>query len=157
MCCWQSKPLLCRHGTPLLLSGLRAAPSSSHRYSHRQTKRRTQTDKETDTDRHRQTRRQTQRQSRRQTRRQTQTDEETETDKETDTDRQGDRHTHARRDVGYVQKPTLTKARDRTCLYLKMYINREKNSYTRRAQELCESRGGRPGLPSLKSLRFLWT
>ena len=26
-----------------------------------------------------------------------------------------------------------------------------------RAQELCESRGGRPGLPSLISLRFLWT
>ena len=25
-----------------------------------------------------------------------------------------------------------------------------------RAQELCESRGGRPGLPSLISLRFLW-
>ena len=26
-----------------------------------------------------------------------------------------------------------------------------------RAQELCESRGGRPGLPSLISLRFPWT
>ena len=26
-----------------------------------------------------------------------------------------------------------------------------------RTQELCESRGGRPGLPSLISLRFLWT
>ena len=26
-----------------------------------------------------------------------------------------------------------------------------------RAQELCESRGDRPGLPSLISLRFLWT
>ena len=26
-----------------------------------------------------------------------------------------------------------------------------------RAQEVCESRGGRPGLPSLISLRFLWT
>ena len=26
-----------------------------------------------------------------------------------------------------------------------------------RAQELCGSRGGRPGLPSLISLRFLWT
>ena len=25
-----------------------------------------------------------------------------------------------------------------------------------RVQELCESRGGRPGLPSLISLRFLW-
>ena len=25
------------------------------------------------------------------------------------------------------------------------------------AQELCESRGGRPGLPSLIYLRFLWT
>ena len=29
--------------------------------------------------------------------------------------------------------------------------------YFYRAQELCESRGGRPGLPSLISLRFLWT
>ena len=26
-----------------------------------------------------------------------------------------------------------------------------------RAQELCKSRGGRPGLPSLISLRFVWT
>ena len=26
-----------------------------------------------------------------------------------------------------------------------------------RVQELCESRGGRPGLPSLISLRFPWT
>ena len=26
-----------------------------------------------------------------------------------------------------------------------------------RAQELCESRGGRPGLPSLISLGFMWT
>ena len=26
-----------------------------------------------------------------------------------------------------------------------------------RAQELCESRGGRPGLTSLINLRFLWT
>ena len=26
-----------------------------------------------------------------------------------------------------------------------------------RAQELCESRGGRPGLPTLINLRFLWT
>ena len=26
-----------------------------------------------------------------------------------------------------------------------------------KAQELCESRDGRPGLPSLISLRFLWT
>ena len=26
-----------------------------------------------------------------------------------------------------------------------------------RAQELCERRGGRPGLPSLINLRFLWT
>ena len=28
---------------------------------------------------------------------------------------------------------------------------------TLRVQELCESRGGRPGFPSLISLRFLWT
>ena len=27
----------------------------------------------------------------------------------------------------------------------------------RRPQELCESRGGRPGFPSLISLRLLWT
>ena len=26
-----------------------------------------------------------------------------------------------------------------------------------RVQDLCESRGGRPGLPSLINLRFLWT
>ena len=26
-----------------------------------------------------------------------------------------------------------------------------------RVQELCESRGGRPGLPSLINLQFLWT
>ena len=31
------------------------------------------------------------------------------------------------------------------------------NNISSRAQELCESRGGRPGLPSLISLRFLWT
>ena len=30
-------------------------------------------------------------------------------------------------------------------------------SFLFRAQELCESRGGRPGLPSLINLRFLWT
>ena len=29
--------------------------------------------------------------------------------------------------------------------------------HTRQQQELCESRGGRPGLPSLINLRFLWT
>ena len=33
--------------------------------------------------------------------------------------------------------------------------SRSKNSH--RAQELWESRGGRPGLPSLIHLRFLWT
>ena len=32
-----------------------------------------------------------------------------------------------------------------------------KHGYSLRAQELCESRGGRPGLPSLINLRFLWT
>ena len=31
-----------------------------------------------------------------------------------------------------------------------------KESDPLRAQELCESRGGRPGLPSLINLRFLW-
>ena len=30
------------------------------------------------------------------------------------------------------------------------------NQVSELAQELCESRGGRPGLPSLISLRFLW-
>ena len=34
------------------------------------------------------------------------------------------------------------------------YIFEETDS---RAQELCESRGGRPWLPSLINLRFLWT
>ena len=29
--------------------------------------------------------------------------------------------------------------------------------YWGQAHELCESRGGRPGLPSLISLLFLWT
>ena len=29
--------------------------------------------------------------------------------------------------------------------------------FLQKAQELCESRGGRLGLPSLISLRFLWT
>ena len=29
--------------------------------------------------------------------------------------------------------------------------------YNGRAQELCESGDGRPGLPSLINLRFLWT
>ena len=37
------------------------------------------------------------------------------------------------------------------------YIYFPTDSDIRRAQELCESRGGRPGLPSLISLRFLWT
>ena len=34
---------------------------------------------------------------------------------------------------------------------------RKVNNVGARAQELCESRGGRPWLPSLISLRFLWT
>ena len=33
----------------------------------------------------------------------------------------------------------------------------KENTYDIRAQELCESRGGRPGLPPPISLRFLWT
>ena len=36
-------------------------------------------------------------------------------------------------------------------------INLLETSSCSRVQELCESRGGRPGLPSLISLRFLWT
>ena len=36
-------------------------------------------------------------------------------------------------------------------------INTEMAHLHFRAQELCESRGGRPGLQSLISLRFLWT
>ena len=37
------------------------------------------------------------------------------------------------------------------------YKNNRRMLFEFRAQELCESRGGRPGLPSLISLRFLWT
>ena len=33
----------------------------------------------------------------------------------------------------------------------------EKGQMLLRDQELCESRDGRPGLPSLISLQFLWT
>ena len=95
VCCWQSKPLLSHHGTPLLLSGLRAAHSSFHGYSYRQTRRQTQTDKETDRD------------------------------------RRGDTHKHARRDVGYVQTPTLTKVHKRTCLYSKdVYKQRNEQLHT---------------------------
>ena len=36
----------------------------------------------------------------------------------------------------------------------KQHFNQPHND---RAQELCESRGDRPGLPSLIILRFLWT
>ena len=48
--------------------------------------------------------------------------------------------------------------------WISLQFWREKKEYKyngvyteNRAQELCESRGGRPGLPSLISLRFLWT
>ena len=37
------------------------------------------------------------------------------------------------------------------------YILHYTGTTTIRAQELCESRSGRPGLPSLINLRFLWT
>ena len=37
-----------------------------------------------------------------------------------------------------------------------LYKKRSTTVITIKAQELCENRGGRPGLPSLKSLRFLW-
>ena len=37
------------------------------------------------------------------------------------------------------------------------YIQHTAVDATPRAQELCESRDGRPGLPSLINLRFLWT
>ena len=37
------------------------------------------------------------------------------------------------------------------------YTNRYTVTIRIRVQELCESRGGRPGLPSLISLRFMWT
>ena len=43
----------------------------------------------------------------------------------------------------YVHKPHLMK--------------RKESRSGLRAHELCESRGGRPGLSSLISLRFLWT
>ena len=36
-------------------------------------------------------------------------------------------------------------------------VDVSKAALKNRAQELCENRGGRPGLPSLISLRFLWT
>ena len=36
-------------------------------------------------------------------------------------------------------------------------IENQKSNCAFRVQQLCESRGGRPGLPSLISLRFLWT
>ena len=37
------------------------------------------------------------------------------------------------------------------------YINSTGATPSSGAQDLCESRGGRPGFPSLISLRFLWT
>ena len=37
------------------------------------------------------------------------------------------------------------------------YLHASMARTTIRAQELCESRGGHPGLPSLISLQFLWT
>ena len=39
---------------------------------------------------------------------------------------------------------------------VKQHFNNN-NNRSNRAQELCESRGGRPGLSSLINLRFLWT
>ena len=36
-------------------------------------------------------------------------------------------------------------------------LDRNPSQLHGRGQELCESRDGRPGLPSLISLRFLWT
>ena len=39
----------------------------------------------------------------------------------------------------------------------KKKMKRKRGKMLFRAQELCESRGGRPGLPSLIRLRFLWT
>ena len=37
------------------------------------------------------------------------------------------------------------------------YLKKTRDYGVPRAQELCESQGGRPGLPSLISLLFLWT
>ena len=39
----------------------------------------------------------------------------------------------------------------------RVYVDLNPHAHEPVAQELCESRGGRPGLPSLISLRFLWT
>ena len=65
-----------------------------------------------------------------------------------------------------LTKPTaetevLTGPRMRTRATLSSYRQTLKGAQVHavqfRAQELCESRSGRPGLPSLISLRFLWT
>ena len=74
----------------------------------------------------------------------------------------GEKSTQVGSDIGYKNLtsrplPTpLKKKRKKKKISLKdrkhivVHINN-------RAQELCESRGGRPGLPSLIRLRFLWT
>ena len=38
-----------------------------------------------------------------------------------------------------------------------LYLNSCSHTLSTRAQEPCENRGGRPGLPSLINLQFLWT
>ena len=40
---------------------------------------------------------------------------------------------------------------------IKHQLNNNNNIEWNRAQGLCKSRGGRPGLPSLINLRFLWS
>ena len=47
---------------------------------------------------------------------------------------------------------------NRSSLHRRTVIDYPSARYTLSlTQELCESRGGRPGLPSLISLQFLWT
>ena len=56
---------------------------------------------------------------------------------------------------------TYLETRDLSAIWrhenLSIHFSRASTVNTRRVQELCESRGGRPGLPSLISLQFLWT
>ena len=53
-------------------------------------------------------------------------------------------------EVAVPNKPTVS-------VDVKQNFNQSLSLSLFRAQELCESRGGRPGLLSLISLRFLWT
>ena len=57
-----------------------------------------------------------------------------------------------------TQKTTDAVSESRKIEDATFYLNKRSNAEEDdRVQELCESRGGRPGLPSLISLRFLRT